>query len=352
MVRFAFLFSFLTIVSVGGGVAADDGATVRAGSASRFDGFGGFDGHPEAPSTVEVVDRALRAFRGFSDQDKRDAVRQLLETGASSTPLLVAALDHLGDEPATWVARTFRQSRDPRAAYPLMKRYTRGSDTLRSEVLVALGAIGSENTIPFLATALADPQQAIRRAAATSLGRIPSRRSMRALLGALADPDDWVRSEAVAGIRRMSEGSEALDPVGALVALVPRLPRHGVADALALLAGTRDRKAYELLVEQARLGDDRARRVAVRGLGLQGRVSARSVLESSLDDSDVDVRVEAIRALRVLFGCASARVLVDRLGREDSPRVRRELRQTLRGCAGRDFGDSVEPWRAWLQSDS
>lgn len=93
--------------------------------------------------------------------------------------------------------------------------------------------------------------------------------------------------------------------------------------------------------------DDRVRMAACSAWGRRGGAEAIELLASRYrNDTDLDVRLRAIRALGDLQDAAAVPVLAKAL--EDSdPAIQYRAVASLKRCSGRDLGNDVNRWREW-----
>ncbi|MGW2422284.1 fumarate reductase/succinate dehydrogenase flavoprotein subunit [Streptomyces sp. NPDC001709] len=160
----------------------------------------------------------------------------------------------------------------PVAAGPKATRATTSADragvagTASPRLLELLELAEAEPELPLIEPYLADPDPAVRRTAVSVLTETVPPGTGQALAGALADPDAEVRATAAASLRE-------------LVETLPPEPALGTALTGALTAADPVVRAAALDVLRAlRLGDTR-------------------VFAAALDDPDIAVRTEAVRAL-------------------------------------------------------
>nr|WP_229816374.1 fumarate reductase/succinate dehydrogenase flavoprotein subunit [Streptomyces lucensis] len=175
-----------------------------------------------------------------------------------------------------------------RAAGPVERAGTRGAASPR--LLRLLELADSEPELPALEPYLADSDPAVRRTAVSVLTETVPSGTGQALVDALADPDAEVRAAAAASLRE----------------LVEALPRDsGLGTALTGALGQPDP-----VVRAAALDVLRALRLGEAG-----------VFAAALDDPDIAVRIEAVRAL------VSADAVGPLSGAADDPS--REVRVTV-----------------------
>ena len=144
----------------------------------------------------------------------------------------------------------------------LLALLERGSSSPRADIVEALGRLRDDRSLPGLLDALADPDAAVRQAAAGALGSLGHAQALAPLAVALKDGFWEVRRAAAAALGRLG-GTEAVGPL---------------ADALA----DQDREVREAAVSSLdRLGDP---------AGIKPLVVA-------LADPEIDIRQAAATAL-------------------------------------------------------
>jgi HEAT repeat protein/cyclophilin family peptidyl-prolyl cis-trans isomerase len=246
--------------------------------------------------------------------------------------------------------------------------------SVRRRALLAIGRIGAPEGLPYLISGLRDPEPEVRAIAAFSVGLMgpDARDGARSLRLALEDPSALVRARAIEGIGLVGDAASAPAIVtaasgcaGQLAAIAPddeeaiKAPEIEICRlALFALARLRD---YERLAQVAltpegqpvsrwwpvayalqRIGDPRATPAllvlastpgvntagfALRGLGtLKDRATipiAKAAASSA--DTDVKVRIAAVRALGQIGGPAAIEPLLDLLGQSVPENVALEI---------------------------
>lgn len=302
----------------------------------------------QLPGAVRAeIDICVRTFRGFDDDAKKESLQRLVGLGNRTVPYLLDISRHVPETPGIWVVRALRQFRDPAVAYPLMSRYPTASPAMKEELLAAIGASGDEKAVPFLTVALGEDEVSLRRHAATALASFDRPSVLRGLLRALEDEDWWVRREAVTGLRGIADDLVVIDLVDRLIARLPRLHADSRDDAIRVLASLRDPRVVEPLTEYLRLGKGDIRVLCARGLGLIADDRCARALEAAISDDDELVRIEAVRSLAALRGEDAFRALLRRFEEEESRKVQRAIRMSLREVVGRDLGPDPQSWHDW-----
>jgi HEAT repeat protein len=126
----------------------------------------------------------------------------------------------------------------------------------------------------------------------------------------------------------------------------PAMRRH----ILRALAGYRTPLSFAILTAGLQDSDLEVRRVACESLAQHGGPQAVSELtRAATSDTDIDVRVAAIRALGATNDKAAVPPLVDALVDRD-PAIQFRAHESLRAVSGRDFGDDVQAWREYAKT--
>jgi cyclophilin family peptidyl-prolyl cis-trans isomerase/HEAT repeat protein len=233
---------------------------------------------------------------------------------------------------------------------------------IRRRAVIAMGRVGMADSVPALVSALADVDPDVRAAGAFALGLIgpDAREGTRAVRAALEDPSLLVRARAVEALGLIGDASVAADIASAaggcgahLASIAPDDEDHPKSPEVELcrlaifaLARLRDyeRLAAVVLTPEGqpvsrwwpvayglqRIGDPRATPAllalasvpgvntagfALRGLGALKERAAVPVAKAAASGSDTDikVRIAAVRALGQIAGPAAIEPLLDLL---------------------------------------
>ncbi|HZS36065.1 MAG TPA: HEAT repeat domain-containing protein, partial [Polyangia bacterium] len=218
-------------------------------------------------SIQSTAARALTPFAADADPGVRlEAATALgqLGTGAQEGGALAAlvadkdASVRAAARKAAQQASSARAGGSPELDKALLGSFAAATTPDKIEIAATAGMVGAPSTVR---AALADPEPAVRRAAAEHAGGLGAA-NVAALVGALGDADAAVRVAAVRGL------------VGS--------------------------KASAELAQAARSPDLDVRVAALEALGEVGGAAARAALESALDDASERVRVAAVRGLQPL----------------------------------------------------
>jgi len=185
-------------------------------------------------------------------------------------------------------------------------------EMLRS-VLIALGDTKDPRAAPALTEQLSSKDARIRRDAARALGDCGCRDAAPALdklAGDAAEEEDVRLFAATAGARLASA------------------------------------QALKILVELARSPRAETRSRAVFALGKYGGVEQAAIAAKALDDTDRDVREDAVAALRLLQKKEAWGPLVQATADSDF-KVRNAAMDALRELTGQQIGNDPAAWKAW-----
>jgi len=269
----------------------------------------------------------------------RNALPLLFCAAAWSAPLAAPA-----PAPNAAVLRDIAAAEDSRdwASGKLASALSHADPAVRARAVLAVGRLQDTLSIPALLPLLADKVASVRSEAAFALGQIGHKSARAALEKALDDPDAGVKDNA----------AEALGKLGDKAATAKLLPllrtgtstrKQRVCESLwrladtsatgALIASCNEKDpavrwrvvyALEKLVIPARVvpvvtpllrdPDPLVRAHAARTLGREKSPLATTALMAALDDGDVPVVVNAVRALQSI-GDASVPGLAARLTR-------------------------------------
>jgi HEAT repeat protein len=261
-------------------------------------------------SRTEALEKELEASRKrCTELEERasDAIIRALENrpdnpdGIGTAPL-VAALDEPFAKVRTYAASTLAKLKAKEAGHPerdalrlgaLVKKLSDltandASPQVRAECAAALGALGSEETVPVLTCALGDSNETVSAAAARALGRLKAASAVNPLLLALLSRSTMVRSSAAEALGQIGSAA-AVDP---LVELLGSDPEPGVRSQTA------------------------------RALGEIGDRRATAALEKALGDKSPAVRVYVIEAFGAFKTSEIAPKICAMLAEDGNPSVR------------------------------
>jgi len=170
---------------------------------------------------------------------------------------------------------------------------------VRESAMVVLGDIDSADSVPLLTKALTDPQQAVRRGAATALGRKRVRSALLALRTALGDAEPEVRRAGMLSVSRVAahlqqRGANAHDDE--LILRLRQLVETGNTEDQLTAAGTLlqlgEQANRDRLREGLQAPDPLTRKLVVEMLP-----PGDELLKNALADQALSVRFAAARRL-------------------------------------------------------
>ena len=132
--------------------------------------------------------------------------------------------------------------------------------SVRWFAIEALGEIGSQKAIPVLAKHLADKDYTIRRSAAEAIGRIGGQEAFNVLSESLRDKNSETREAAVWGISKLAthEPEKAIELLSGMIADASLNVKRAAVQAL---AGFRNRKALEVIIEKLKTEDQNTKKI-------------------------------------------------------------------------------------------
>jgi cyclophilin family peptidyl-prolyl cis-trans isomerase/HEAT repeat protein len=252
-----------------------------------------------------------------------------LATAASLSALLLVAAGASSAVPADAVSKATTAivvAEDQRRFEPLREHLSHADPTVRARALLAVGRLQDSTTVPQVLPLLADPIPAVRREAVFGLGQIGHRSARSAVEERLADRDAETVELAIEALGKLADKAATPKVAGFLADASPRRRAHAavalwrLADSTALdalLARRRDPDrtvrwrvlyALEKIVAPQRIvmpvaaslddSDPQVRAQAVRTLGRQKSSLGTQQVARALRDGETDVVVNAIRALQ------------------------------------------------------
>ncbi len=214
---------------------------------------------------------------------------------------------------------------DP-AALTAIKAILNSEDThVQRAALAAIGVLGDASCVMLLSTTAASKDAAWQQIARESLYRLNGEQVDQAILEQIDTADPDVRIELVRAIRERhiqnasqalqqtvqstnprlrTESLRAFRAVGSpgnlpfLLNLLAMQPDRGLEDIIATVSRQqKDRQANAVLLKMKSIKDNNTKRALIRVLGKIGDPNSLETLYATLDDSDVELHGETIRAL-------------------------------------------------------
>jgi HEAT repeat protein len=306
---------------------------------------GGTGGDPEGPPKA-LVDLGLEdqsegiryealewSWRMRDPKARTEAVAALETHGDVMLGLVEASVRVLMDEP------------DKAALRALLPWVVRGNDKVWLLLFRLFRCARDPDVTRALLEGLRDPAVRMRCFCADLLAGYTDPSILPALLKAVAKEKD----EEVA--RRMVNAIGAQDgaSVEALVKLARRPDFPAQGDLLAVLARVGPDDPAVVQVFAAALGSRSAdeRILALDVVAKTGDAAYAPKILSCLEHEAWQVRLAAAEALRRVRVPEAVLPLIERLGREESARVRAVIAETLFSLTGQDLLDAADAWRAW-----
>ena len=222
-----------------------------------------------------------------------------------------------------------------------------GDAHVRRAALRAAGLIGRSDVLPAMLEALADRSLAVRREAAFSLGLLGNEAAIEPLTRLLADPHPAVREAAIGGLSYLKhDGSMLYGP-----ALRGKTSEAGAAwTALRHAAGRADRDSLLAAVRAGLARTESAVRWRVlRCAELVPDSTLIAQIAPYVTDSDVEVRIHALRALARQTGPAALAAVLQ--GHDDHGRLRGRDLVRVRIAEQRALGNLAQPALAQVRED-
>lgn len=146
----------------------------------------------DLPSLDQAADPKL------PEAQRHAAFSKLLREAASDPTLLITASQQGDDTRRRWVAiRAMGQLGGVSVQDPLRQLMADPEPAIRTAAAAALGDLGDRTMSPALIQALNDPAVIVRAAAAEALGKLQDPRAVAPLGAALFDPDNYYRGSSL-----------------------------------------------------------------------------------------------------------------------------------------------------------
>lgn len=250
-------------------------------------------GTPVASSTFDIIVERLEALAEERPEARLEVARLLLRVNwhDRALPLLLHVLRR-----ADWPQREAAAAMMPQVQVrplPGLLTTLRADEPLEDgDISSAISVIG-DSVWPVLYTALAQEPRSVKTRVARLMGETMDRAAVPGLVNLLADESNLLRREVIIALGTIA------DP-DVLRLLFERLrqgsPRVQLAasDALAQFSAF----SIEGLAQELNNPDAEVRRLSVRALGYIGGQNVIEPLRRAIQDPDVDVRAEVLRAVR------------------------------------------------------
>ncbi|MCW9024369.1 MAG: HEAT repeat domain-containing protein [Gammaproteobacteria bacterium] len=250
-----------------------------------------------------------RMLSKFSTEQTRDKLVQLLKD--QHNEIRLTALDGLGKMKIPVSAReicpslkdsnltvqskaidTLIRIDDPRIVKYLVDILQDESEYIRRAAVEVLNEVGNPEAIKDLLNAMKDQDWWVKVRAADALGSIGGPKVVDAVLSMLDDEDDFLRRTAVEILNSIKD-ERAIEYLINALKDKDWWVRERAADALAKME---DERAIPALIEMLETQPDSAK-IAIKALSEIGKPEAVQPLIDKLENSDISIKKEIIRAL-------------------------------------------------------
>ena len=280
---------------------------------------------PAPPEEVSLISQL-----GSNNYDIASyAEKKILEKGPDEIPSLIYELENNENKKIKAAcARILGKTGDKLALSSLLKAIEESDETVRHEIICAIGNFKDKSSIDSLTEVMmTDSNPELRAKAAYFLGEIGDKNALWPLIEAVNDEDERVREWVAFSLGKLEDGIAT----GKLIILMEDDPSDKVrSNAAWALGSTGSIDRVEPLIKA--LKDDPAPSVranAAYSLGTTGDVWAVEPLIKALKtDKDPQVRTNAAYSLGILKNSRAVEVLIGAL-EDKSPEVREQTVQAL-----------------------
>lgn len=317
----------------------------------------------------EAVDPLIEALKDESPTVRRVAAECLGKAGSKkSTKALTVMLDDLERECRRAASMALKDLGDPAGAPTLVTQLKSEDVSARADAALALGSMGS-TALPELVSALGDEKHSVRLNAVRSLGQIGDPVALNQLAEYLTKqrPTSGDCVQAVHSIQSIG-GPQAMDTLGRLLRdqvcisrVLPALDAFGPPAVHILFQAMESLDAAyhgQIIKTLGNIGDPRSANLVAGFLKDENknfRLLAASALEKiadfrtagalilSLDDSDTNVRIAAIKALGAIRSQDAVEPLLNLFQRSRYPWPTSAEERRLFGAAAKALGNIGDP---------
>ena len=271
-------------------------------------------------SEESAVQALTLLVSGHGNQDLRHrAIRSLGRTGspAAVKPLLNALSESTSNSDRLEVVGALTNLPSPEAAQPLTTLLNLTDDPqLRTQIVIALGAIKDGDTYPILIEMLQDTVPAVRYFALKSLHAQGRREAVPLIIDLSLEISRQLNQHSIREL--ISESVPVMADISTQVAALQAIADLDAVEGLqALLQAAAPRSIPLESATALKLAEGfyLQRRAAIYGLGYTNSSQAAAVLagETGIGDSDFRLRAVAVRSLGVLGFHEVVDVIVDKL---------------------------------------
>jgi HEAT repeat protein len=262
----------------------------------------------------DVAERVERDMSAADPTTRRAAARNLASLGPTrGGPLSVTALEDPDEEVRLAAADAAIRLRAPGATDKVATWLNAPDARLRRKACEVARALPAARAVGPLARSLGDQDPEVRSAAAEALGHQSSTDAVPPLLGRLDDPTPAVRIQIALALARLGDARAVVPLVAKVQDSSPEV-RQAVARALGDLG---DVRASSALVLALRDQSDDVKRDALAALGRMRAADAMDAIAPFVINRSASVRIAAFGALGHIASPGAVRVLVGALGAGD-----------------------------------
>jgi HEAT repeat protein len=255
-----------------------------------------------------------------------------------ASAVLAASSINVGSDPAAR-AQAMRGLSDSKeiSALPFIAAVfnnTAHNGDVRGEAAMALGVLGTKESIPMLMNGLLDAEEKPRLASARALSFFKEEETREPLMKLLGRLDSMRRDAVISAI--VSAGWK---PVSALMTLAESPDVHISRNAIGILGSTRDPRATDLLLKLLKDPGARDLRAIISALGDTRDARAVDPLMALAKDPvrRAGKEIELAEALSALGDQRAAGLIGDMIKRAETRSNRAQLQQAYRQLTGKDF---------------
>lgn len=243
----------------------------------------------------------------------------LAQLDSSDSEARIAAADAIGSRGSRYRRESSTKLRDLLAHDPEFR--------VRASAGRAIGRLGLRDALPELIGALADPESSVRIVAAAALWRLPDSSAVPGLIVGLRDDDASVREWCALAVGVTGDPRAAAPLAQALSDSAPNVRLEAVRS----LARIADPVAMDALVARVRDQDEvlETRLEAVNAIAAVQSPDKANALVRLLDESNLDVRMQVVRALGQVGDALVIPALRRLQGRPGNTRIGTAIRQAI-----------------------
>jgi HEAT repeat protein len=292
----------------------------------------------------DVAERVERDMSAADPATRRAAARDLAPLGSTrGAQLALTALGDPDDEVRLAAADAAIRLRAAGATDRVVGWLNAPDARLRRKACEVARALPSARAVPPLARTLGDQDPEVRSAAAEALGHQEAAEAAPPLLGRLDDPAPAVRIQIATSLARLGDARAVVPLVGKVQDSSPEV-RQAVVRALGDLG---DVRAAPAMVLALRDQSDDVRRNALVALGHMRAADAVDAITPFVTDRTASLRAAAFGALGRIASAGAVRVLVGALGAGEDATASLE-RSSVREALVAASAEALSPLRTLL----